>query len=178
VTALPADPWIAGEGVRLRRWDDGDVAPLTEMWQDAELRRRFAVATTTRASVEVFVRDAGRDWESGTAAMLAIVDAATDDLLGGCDLSGLAGDGPADVGYWVAATRRGQGIAPRAARSLVEWATDELGLTTFVLEIEPDNAASIAVARRLGFTPDGTERVDPSTTPARTLVRHRLDRRP
>ena len=177
MSTLPADPRIAGDGVRLRRWDDGDVEILGEMWQDEELRRRFAVPTITRASVEVFVHDATRAWDAGTACMLAIVDASSDVLVGGCDLSQLGGDAPADVGYWIAATHRGSGYATRAVHALVDWAERRLGLAVFVLEIEADNAASLGVARGLGFASDGTERVDTSTEPARTFTRHVLDRR-
>src|SRR3954447_17162062 len=154
VTALPADPEIAGDGVRLRRWRPDDVAPVTDAWQDPELRRRFAVADVTLASIDAFVRDATRAWDDGAAAMLAIVDAATDRVVGGCDLSTLGGDGPADVGYWVIAPRRGEGIARRAVAALLEWAGRELHRTEFVLELEADNAASVGVARALGFTPD------------------------
>jgi RimJ/RimL family protein N-acetyltransferase len=176
VIDLPWSPVIDGDGVRLRRWEYTDVDALTAIWQDPELRHRFAVQSTTAATIEIFVRDAGRSWSAGAACMLAVVDPASDEIVGGCDLSDLDGDGPPDVGYWVTAAHRGSGIAVRAVTALLAWARGELHLDTFVLEVEPDNAASIAVARALGFAHDGTERRDRSTTPARTLARYRLDR--
>jgi len=176
VTALPADPDVAGDGVRLRRWRTDDVALLTDAWQDPELQRRFAVATVTHASIVSFVDDATRAWDDGTAALLAIVDAADGTVVGGCDLSELDGDGPADVGYWVAASRRGEGIARRAVAALLDWAGRELHRTEFVLELEADNAASVGVAHALGFDPDGSERVDMTATSPRTLMRYRLAR--
>ena len=59
--------------------------------------------------------------------------------------------------------------------ALLDWAAARARhLDAFFLELEPDNAASIGVATALGFAPDGTERRDRSTTPARTLARYRL----
>jgi RimJ/RimL family protein N-acetyltransferase len=175
VTELPADPRIAGDGLVLRRWEIADIDALVEIWQDPDLRRRFAIPTTTAPTIEVFIRDAGRSWTAGAAAWFAVVDPGTDEILGGCDLSGLDTDGPADVGYWVAAGHRGQHVAVRAVTALLDWARHDLGIDAFALELEPDNAASIVVATTLGFAPDGTERRDRSTTPARTLARYRLD---
>jgi RimJ/RimL family protein N-acetyltransferase len=174
VIDLPADPRIDGDGLVLRRWRIADIDPLVEIWQDPELRRRFVIPTTTTPTIEVFIRDAGRSWTAGAACMLAVVDPESDEILGGCDLSDLDGDGRADVGYWVAAAHRGQNVAVRAVTALLDWARTELHLAAFFLEVEPDNAASIAVASTLGFVPDGTERRDRSTTPARTLARYRL----
>ena len=171
---LPWSPVIDGDGVRLRRWDHPDVGPLLGIWQDPELRRRFAVHSTTLNTLEIFVRDAGRSWSAGAACLFAIVDPATDEIIGGCDLSGLDADGPVDVGYWVTAAHRGRKVALRAVAALLDWARDDLHLDAFFLEVEPDNAASIGVATALGFTPDGSERRDRSTTPARTLARYRL----
>ena len=83
--------------------------------------------------------------------MLAVVDPETDEILGGCDLSDLDGDGPADVGYWVAAAHRGQNVAVRAVAALLGWARRDLGIDAFALELEPDNAASVAVATSAGL---------------------------
>lgn len=71
---------------------------------------------------------------------------------------------PADragrVGYWVAPEARGRGVATRSARLLCQWAFDEDGLDLVRLELDTaaPNEASNAVARRLGFTHEGTRR--------------------
>ncbi len=56
---------------------------------------------------------------------------------------------------WTAAAE-GRGIATEAARALHEWAFGPLGLTSARAEIHADNAASHAIARRLGgqISPD------------------------
>lgn len=47
--------------------------------------------------------------------------------------------------YW------GQGFATEAARAFVDYARDVMGLTTLVAVIDPPNAASKAVAEKLGL---------------------------
>jgi RimJ/RimL family protein N-acetyltransferase len=63
-----------------------------------------------------------------------------------------AGRRTAEIGYTVGAAYRGQGLATRAVRVLVEHAVLAHGLQRFVLRIEPGNAASEGVARASGFT--------------------------
>lgn len=57
------------------------------------------------------------------------------------------------VAYMVGAPYRGQELAARALGLLTKYATDVAGTPSTYLEIEADNAASIAVARRAGFRP-------------------------
>lgn len=55
------------------------------------------------------------------------------------------------IGYIVGAFHRGQSLAARALRAMTEYAHHTAGLTRVILEIEPDNHPSIAVARSTGF---------------------------
>jgi RimJ/RimL family protein N-acetyltransferase len=71
---------------------------------------------------------------------------------------GVALDGPGkegDIGWWVAIPHQGKGYAREAASRVVEFcfAMDVERLTAGAL---PDNAPSLAVARKLGMRPAGT----------------------
>lgn len=55
------------------------------------------------------------------------------------------------IGYVVGAAHRGQRLGTRALRAITEYAHAELGLPRLILEIEPDNQPSIAVASSAGF---------------------------
>ncbi len=55
-----------------------------------------------------------------------------------------------EVGYTVFPTYRGRGYASEAVKALVHWARSQ-GVDHFVASIAPGNAASLALARRLGF---------------------------
>lgn len=92
---------------------------------------------------------------------------------GGAHLEPFA-PGGAELGYTVFARDRGRGYATEAAAALMEWAQRAHGVTGFVLSIRPDNAASLRIARRLGFVRVGSH-LDPEDGPedifARTLER-------
>jgi RimJ/RimL family protein N-acetyltransferase len=54
------------------------------------------------------------------------------------------------LGYWVARHAIGQGVCTQAAAQVLHWGFETLGLTEVDMLIQPDNAASIAVAEKLG----------------------------
>ncbi len=75
---------------------------------------------------------------------------------GGVHLLGAGLDrGQADLTYWVLAPHRGRGIGPVIAAQLLALAREDARVTEAVLRIAPGNAASAAVARRLGAAPTG-----------------------
>ncbi len=63
-----------------------------------------------------------------------------------------------DLGFAFLREHRSRGYACEAARSVLAFARDALGLTRILAITSPDNAVSMAVLRKLGFT---LERVDP-----------------
>ncbi len=65
----------------------------------------------------------------------------------------------------------GQGIASEAARAAIAHAWDALGWDTVVSYIDPDNANSIALAKRLGARPDANA-AQPSADYACLVYRH------
>jgi RimJ/RimL family protein N-acetyltransferase len=175
VTATPDTIDDPAGRFRLRPWRPDDVEQLMAIWQDPGLTERFPVEVPfTIESAGEFIASAVESWRRGDAFHLAVVagdDPAT--ILGGCDLSGLEGSEPPDVGYWLASAARGTGLAVQVVGALVEWAGTHLDAGELVLEVEPDNAASIAVAERNGFRFDGTARDDDVRGRPRTLRRYR-----
>ncbi|WP_165485396.1 GNAT family N-acetyltransferase [Protofrankia symbiont of Coriaria ruscifolia] len=68
---------------------------------------------------------------------------------------GLDGVKAAKLGYAVHADHWGRGYATDAVRVLVTFGFDELGLHRISAAIGPDNAASVAVVKRAGFSYEG-----------------------
>lgn len=68
--------------------------------------------------------------------------------------------GGIEFGYRVYAPFRRNGYAKEAALGLVRWAAMEKGLETFVVSISPENAASRALSRSMGFVKVGQQRDD------------------
>ncbi len=67
----------------------------------------------------------------------------------GINALGLAG--AVELGYTIFPESRRLGYATEVARSLMDWARGQHGITSFVASVSPDNADSLAVVRRLGF---------------------------
>ena len=84
----------------------------------------------------------------------AVVDAATDELLGSVGF-GLEADGRAGFGYWPRKEARGRDVASRALRLLTRWAVGEHALARLQLIVEPANVASQRVAEKAGFRREG-----------------------
>ena len=65
------------------------------------------------------------------------------------------GEGRATLGYWLARSARGQGIAAEALRAVVHWAFGDLRIPRLQLYVEPWNTASQRTAERVGFQREG-----------------------
>jgi ribosomal-protein-serine acetyltransferase len=63
-----------------------------------------------------------------------------------------------EIGVWLSADAQGQGLVTRAVEAMIAWAVDERGIHRVEWHCVPENAASRAVAVRLGFTHEGTAR--------------------
>ncbi|WP_062203521.1 GNAT family N-acetyltransferase [Demequina salsinemoris] len=64
----------------------------------------------------------------------------------------------ADVAWVVATTHQGRGLATEAARTMLDWLSEQ-GVTRVSAWIHPEHRASAGVARRLGFAAT-SERAD------------------
>ena len=60
--------------------------------------------------------------------------------------------GAVEIGYTVFPEFRGQGYASETCGAMMDWARREHAVRHFVSSIEPDNAPSIRVIEKLGFT--------------------------
>ena len=82
---------------------------------------------------------------------------AGDEVVGAVGLHRRLGAGALEVGYWLRASREGQGIMTAAVRAMVEIAFDVDGAERVVIHCHPDNARSAAIPQRLGFTMLGVD---------------------
>jgi RimJ/RimL family protein N-acetyltransferase len=155
---LPDPPLTDGE-VLLRPWTLADVPAIVAACGDPEIPRWTVVPRnySERDAVE-FISSHETDRATGAGAHFAVVDRA-DTVLGAIGLSNF--DWPqrtAEIGYWVAREARRRGVGTRALVLLSRWAIEELGLERVELPANPRNEASLSLARRAGFTREGTLR--------------------
>jgi ribosomal-protein-alanine N-acetyltransferase len=100
--------------------------------------------------------------EAGKLLHLAIADADCDEYLGEIlfflRTPEAAEVDEGEIAYVVAPEARGRGVAGSAVRLLSEWAFAQLGVQRLHLSIHPDNAASLRVAGKAGYSYEGTLR--------------------
>ncbi|MFE0105168.1 GNAT family N-acetyltransferase [Streptomyces sp. NPDC059009] len=154
---------LEGDALTLREWTDDDLPAMVELFDEEEVAHRTPLASpfdleAARGYLEMIRR------ARATGERLHLAVAVDGDGAG-------AGAGHGDVpvgevllnlqrgtmGYAIGAAHRGQGLARRAVDLLTAYAHDTLGLARVVLQIEPDNAGSIAVARATGYRLSSTD---------------------
>lgn len=155
-----SEPTLVGSRCTLRPWTAADAPALREACGDEAICRYTTVPEIyDELSAAAWVDRQLAHARDGDAIVLAIV---TDDDAVPVGMMGVYGldqhTAAARLGYWLTERARGRGLATAAARLLIGYATHTLGRSDIAIEVEPDNAASRRVARRLGATYRGTRR--------------------
>jgi RimJ/RimL family protein N-acetyltransferase len=96
--------------------------------------------------------DLGEDYVYG------IFDPHEHAVIGGSGLHRRVGDGAREIGYWVHMAYTGKGYATEAAGALTRVGFEIDRLDRIEIHCGPANAASAAVARKLGYTHEATLR--------------------
>ncbi|MFE9850940.1 GNAT family N-acetyltransferase [Streptomyces sp. NPDC005576] len=147
--SLPERIEISEEGLVLRDWTEADVAVMPELFDHPDIAYWTPIVSPfDEAAARARLDLARRIRADGTTILLAVtVDGGAP--LGEVMLRRAAGG--AEIGYAIGPAHRRQGLAVRAVRVMAAYAFRELGAERLILELEAENAASVAVATRAGF---------------------------
>ena len=103
-----------------------------------------------------YVRIVGESWEAGRYYEYHITDALDGSMLGAASLSHIH---PVyhfcNLGYWIRSSRRGNGLASRAARMAARFGFEQLGLIRVEVVIAAGNEASLKAAEKSGAHREG-----------------------
>lgn len=147
---------ISGDGLRLRRATQADAPAVRRAMDDPETRRFLTPVTDDAGALAWAGADANRIRERH-GERYVVFDGA--ELIGGVTVTRVVPErDQAEVGYWVAASARGKGVATRAVRAVVRAAFDA-GLGRIELLAEPENIGSHRVAVAAGFHREGVRRM-------------------
>jgi RimJ/RimL family protein N-acetyltransferase len=142
----------------LRPWIAADAAEVFAVCQDPEIARWVTIPRPYMpADADAFIQNATTMWKDGTGAPFAIVDSATDRLLGAVTRFGPDGH-QATFGLWLAPEARGRGVGSRALRLVADWTfatTAAIRLDAFIMV---GNVASDRMTERAGFRREGVLR--------------------
>lgn len=148
----------------LRPFGPADADAVHRACQDADIQRWTAVPSPyRRADAEDFVARVSPDgWRDGTLYNFGVFTRDDGRLVGSMGLVRLGQlrlpERQAELGYWTAKEERGRGCTVEAARAVIGWAFDALGVERLEWYAEAGNDASRAVALKAGFRMEGTMR--------------------
>lgn len=158
----PPETLTAGPVV-LRRWRLTDVEELARAVVESADHLRpwtfwlpFYDKDPTAAATE-YLRRSVDEWACGKEYDYAIT--AGGRIVGSCGLMRRTGPRGLEIGYWVHRAHLGQGYATRAVQALTDAAARLSDVDYLELVIPPENARSVAVARRSGFVLDGMRKL-------------------
>lgn len=130
-----------------------DNAWLLAHWTAPEARRfLFDGVRLSPAEITAVIEDSARGFAAAGYGLWLIRETAMADAVGATGLRPLEDLG-LEVVYSLAPSAWGKGYASEAARAVVEHALGPLALPAVLAEVDEANAASVAVAERLGMTP-------------------------
>lgn len=145
-------PDLATERLFLRRPDDRDVNSIVGVVGDWEVARRLARVPHPYGPADArFFLDhvVPAEW------VWAVTLRGSDTLLGAIGLTPEEGVDAAELGYWLSPAHWGNGITTEAARAIVAFGFESLGLPVLTSGYFEDNPASGSVLRKLGFAETG-----------------------
>jgi len=153
----------SGKLVSVHAFVPEHIEPLREAVLDSipELSRyeTWAHAGYTLEEAAEYVNWWRETRTAGSAYYFAVLELGSDVLLGSCGLSDLVSEHRrAGLGFWIRQSRTGEGFATDAARTVMQFGFEDLGLNRVELEIAVDNAASRRVAEKLGCVFEGVLR--------------------
>ncbi|MYT70167.1 MULTISPECIES: GNAT family N-acetyltransferase [unclassified Streptomyces] len=149
MSSFPERIELSGEGLVLRDWTEADLAVMPELFDHPDIAYWTPMASPFDADAARARLDRDRQLRAdGTTILLAIT------VDGGAPLGEVmlrrASEGT-ELGYAIGPAHRGRGLAVRAVRVMAAYAFEELDAEQVILELEAENAASVAVATKAGF---------------------------
>lgn len=163
---LPPQPTLQTPRLTLRHFRADDAPAMLRELSDVEVARETLNIPHpySMARAEEFLADIPKRFEAGKGVVWAIVerapdanvaDAAGSALIGAVGLNLTRAHRRAELGYWIAKSRWGQGIATEASRAVIAYGFDALRLHRIDAHHFVENPASGAVMRKLGMQREG-----------------------
>ncbi|WP_330294709.1 GNAT family N-acetyltransferase [Streptomyces sp. NBC_00503] len=141
---------ITTERLRLRPLTEADTDWWVRLHADAEVNRFVGGYTREQAAARLHAIE--QQWTQRGHGLCAVELRSTGEAIGRSGLNWWEEFGETEIGWTLASPYWGRGYATEAARAVLDWGFGPLGLKQITAMIHPDNTASAAVARRLGFT--------------------------
>jgi RimJ/RimL family protein N-acetyltransferase len=142
----------------LRPWHEADAPAVVAALQDPEIARWVTIPQPFRPDdADAFIAASRTMRRDGSGTPFAIVEVATDRLLGAVTLFGPEGH-QATVGMWLVPEARGRGVGTRTLRRVADWTFETTGVFRLDCFIMVGNEPSERMVQRAGFRREGVLR--------------------
>ncbi|MET8949743.1 GNAT family N-acetyltransferase [Streptomyces sp. NPDC004393] len=149
---------LTTERLLLRTVDPQDADAVFAAAQDPDIQRWTTIPSPyLREHAEGFVGQIAPDGWADASMFTFGVFLPSGDLVSMLGLT-MRSLGVAEVGFWTAKERRGNGYITEATLAAARWAFTQVSIDRLEWRAEVGNAGSRAVAERVGFTIEGTLR--------------------
>jgi ribosomal-protein-alanine N-acetyltransferase len=152
-----AHPILVTKRLRLRQVEPRDVEGLHACFGDAQAMRYWNFPPcATEAESERWARILEKNTSPYQFLAWAVADKRSDKCIGMVNYHHReAHNRRLEIGYILAPARQRHGLMTEALQALLAYCFEELAVHRVQALIHPDNAASIALATRLGFRCEG-----------------------
>jgi RimJ/RimL family protein N-acetyltransferase len=146
-------PSIETARLLLRPFTEEDVDPLYHILGQGDVLRYFPnPEPPSQERVHTFVQRQLAHWEEHGYGWWAVQPHQQQELVGWCGLQFLPETEETEVGYLLGRASWGQGWATEAARASLRYGFEELGVTSIVGIVHPENMPSRRVLEKLGMS--------------------------
>jgi RimJ/RimL family protein N-acetyltransferase len=160
---------IDTQRLKLRPWRDSDFSAFARYYADEDNARYVGGQKDPDQAWRHFALQIGH-WKLKGFGYWAVDDKDTGDFVGCVGLWQSPGWPELELGYWLLEEHRGKGYAIEGCRRCRDYAREELRATSLVSYIDPANAPSIQLAKRLGAVYEAT--IDLASYGAHCVFRH------
>jgi RimJ/RimL family protein N-acetyltransferase len=161
--AHPTPYRILTPRLQLRCWEPRDAQALAMLVERnlEHLRPWMPWASPDNASAEVQyerLRGARARFDLDQEFIFGIFSRDGQEVLGSTGLHTRVGEGALEIGYWIDESHTRQGLATEASAALTKIAFEIFKVRRVEIHCDPQNLASAAIPRKLGYTLEATLR--------------------
>jgi len=148
---------ITTERLQLKPIHVEDATGLYEIWSDSKVTKHMNIAAFTDVKqAEEMITLLQELGQEGKACRWTIQLKANDSIIGSCGFNYLDFENErAEIGYELGYPYWGNGYITEALQALLSFGFQELGLNRIEAKVEPENANSVKVLKKLRFVEEG-----------------------
>ncbi len=152
---------ITTQRLVLRPWKFGDDKALARGFGSKKVRAWISEAPQGKYGLNEAREFIKMATENNGALYLAFTDKKSRELVGGggfnkINFNQMSGE----IGYWIAESQWGKGLATESTLAVMKYGFEKLKLHRISIVALENNEASLAVIRKCGFVPEGLHRED------------------